>query len=189
MLVWGQETYRKQIPFDKANVATFSSTVGCKQFRLFRACLDDHDRDQKESESFTTFDATLIVDDEEDGSEEHVSADVDEPIARMTPAALCSIDVDDDVGYAKTTGHHDTSYERYKNVATLEDVAEDEFNGQMKPTSEILLWQYRMWHISFFCLQTMARTVYCHDDSVTADCLSVHRACTEFDQTSEAHQE
>ena len=24
MLVWGQETYRKRIPFDKANVATFS---------------------------------------------------------------------------------------------------------------------------------------------------------------------
>jgi hypothetical protein len=55
---------RKPRP-DKANVATFSTTAGCKQFRIFRACLDDLDQDQQESESFTAFDATLIVDDED----------------------------------------------------------------------------------------------------------------------------
>ena len=52
----------------------------------------------------------------------------------------------EDIGYDRTTGHHDSSYERNKNVATIEDIPEDEFEGKMKPTSEILLWYCRLGH-------------------------------------------
>jgi hypothetical protein len=74
-----------------------------------------------------------------------------------TDISDCAAD-EDDVGYTKTTGPHDTSYEKYENVATIKDVPEDEFEGRMKPTSEILLWHYRLGHISFSRLQTMAKT-------------------------------
>jgi hypothetical protein len=38
-LVWGQEKFSRRITFDKSNVATFSTTAGCKNFRMFQACL------------------------------------------------------------------------------------------------------------------------------------------------------
>ena len=63
LLVWGQEAFRKQIPFDKSNVTTFLTTTGCKQFRMIRACLEETEDDHPEEGSFTAFDATLIVDD------------------------------------------------------------------------------------------------------------------------------
>ena len=166
MLVWGQEAYRKRIPFDKANVATFSTTSGCKQFRIFRACLEDADGDQEERESFMAFDATLIVDDEDDEqipdkqdmSDDESITPIPERGSTTHERSVRDEDDDDDVGYTKTTGHHDTSYEKYKDVATIEDFPEDEFEGRMRPTSEIMLWHNRLGHIPFSRLQTMAKT-------------------------------
>jgi GAG-pre-integrase domain len=166
MLVWGQEAYRKRIPFDKANVATFSTTAGCKQFRIFSACLEDVGGDHDGSEeSFTAFDATLIVDDEDDDQDprdNESSAADDESLAPIpetrTTHPIPGREDDDDVGYTKTEGHHDTSYEKYKDVATIEDVPEDEFEGRMQPTAEIMLWHYRLGHIPFSRLQIMAKS-------------------------------
>ena len=69
-LVWGQEAYQKRIPLDKSNVASFTTTAGCKEFRIFRACLEETDDDLSEEGSFKAFDATLIVDDEDDDVEQ-----------------------------------------------------------------------------------------------------------------------
>ena len=54
-----------QIPFDKSNVATFATSSGCENFRTFQACLEAADESGDEV-GFTAFDATLIVDDEDD---------------------------------------------------------------------------------------------------------------------------
>ena len=53
-LVWGQRVYRRQIPFDKSNVATFTTSAGCKNFRLFRECLDAIDDDKVRQSSTPT---------------------------------------------------------------------------------------------------------------------------------------
>jgi hypothetical protein len=66
MLVWGQKKFRKKIPFDKSNVATFTTTPGCKNFRLFRACLEATNEDKIDACKCVAFDATLIEDDEDD---------------------------------------------------------------------------------------------------------------------------
>ena len=42
-LVWGQEAFQKRIPLDKSNVASFTTTARCKEFRVFRACLEEID--------------------------------------------------------------------------------------------------------------------------------------------------
>ena len=72
MIVWGQQRFRKIIPFDKSNVAPFSTTPGCKEFRVFRACLEEgqgrNDEREEGLQDVVAFDATLIVDDEEDGN-------------------------------------------------------------------------------------------------------------------------
>ena len=147
-LVWGQEAYQKRIPLDKSNVASFTTTAGCKEFRVFRACLEETDDDLSEEGSFKAFDATLIVDDEDDDFEQDQEdgrgPEDDESIApipqpRRSVRGGQSAEDPEDIGYDRTTGHHDTSYERYKTVATIEDIPEDAFEGKMKPTSEILL--------------------------------------------------
>jgi hypothetical protein len=69
LLVWGQQKYRKKIEFDKSNVATFTTSAGCKNFRIFRACLDAEGDETASKDSpgqYTAFDATLIEDDEDD---------------------------------------------------------------------------------------------------------------------------
>ena len=58
--------------------------AGCKQFRVFRACLEESDNDLREDEGFAAFDATLIVDDEVDdvgGNQEGNESNDDESIA------------------------------------------------------------------------------------------------------------
>jgi hypothetical protein len=61
------------------------------------------------------------------------------------------------------TGNHDTSYDRY--TATIEDIAEDAFEGKLKPTAEVMLWHYRLGRIPFSRLQTMAKARdYCRED-------------------------
>jgi hypothetical protein len=65
MLVWGQQGFRRQIPFDKSNVATFATSSGCKNFRFFKACLEADDQGG-DKVGFTAFEATLIADDEDD---------------------------------------------------------------------------------------------------------------------------
>lgn len=169
MIVWGQQKYRKIIPFDKSNVATFSTTPGCKDFRIFRACLETgHDDETKEEglQDIVAFDATLIVDDEDDGEPNNdLETDDDESIEPTQQGGdskrsfLTSDDqsVGDDIGYTKTTGHHDTSYEKYNNIAVIEDVEDDAFKGRLKPTAEVLLWHYRLGHIPFSRIQTMAK--------------------------------
>jgi hypothetical protein len=161
MLVWGQRKYRRRIPLDKSNVATFSTTAGCKKFRVFQACLEAVESDGDDATAYTAFDATLIVDDEEDFREDPSSGDEDAdddasivPIQQPTRGPGRADD-DDDPGYTKTTGHHETSYDKY--TATVDDVEDDEFDGKLKPTSEILLWHYRLGHIPFSRLQTMAK--------------------------------
>ena len=165
-LVWGQEAYQKRIPLDKSNVASFTTTAGCKEFRVFRACLEETDDDLSEEGSFKAFDATLIVDDEDDDVEQDQEdgrgPEEDESIApipqpRRSVRGGESAEDPEDIGYDRTTGHHDTSYERYKTVATIEDIPEDEFEGKMKPTSEILLWHCRLGHVPFSRLQSMAK--------------------------------
>ena len=171
-LVWGQQQFTRRIPLDKSNVATFETSPGCKNFRLFRACLDAIDDDGEEANSegkFTAFDANLIVDDEDD--DDLVATTVDEneddesivPILQVggTPdqqqLGKVNEDGDSDEGYTRTTGHHDTSFEHYKDVATIEDVENDAFDGKLKPTSELLLWHCRLGHVPFSRLVTMAK--------------------------------
>jgi Reverse transcriptase (RNA-dependent DNA polymerase)/GAG-pre-integrase domain len=165
MLVWGQQKYRRRIPLDKSNVATFSTTAGCKMFRVFQACLESAEEEDPGSTAYTAFDATLIIDDEDDfpNESDHRGSDDDDEssIVPIQPPATNRIeshlgDDRDDPGYSATTGNHETSYDKY--TATIEDVAEDEFDGKLKPTTEILLWHFRLGHIPFSRLQTMAKT-------------------------------
>ncbi len=162
MLVWGQRRFKKTIAFDKSNVATFATTAGCKKFRIFQACLESGRSDFNESteESFTAFDATLIEDDEDDKLAPTEAENDDAPIfTAHAPQRNIDGETDDstEAGYTPTTGHHDTSYERYGSVALVEDVEEDSFDGKLKPTGEILLWHYRLGHIPFSRLQNMAK--------------------------------
>ena len=161
MLVWGQQQYRKRIGFDKSNVATFSTSPGCKQYRTFCACAEALKKTRSEKGEYTAFDATLIVDDEDDDppvdstkrdtSDDESMAPIIQPTARNQPGV-----VDDDEGYNPKTGHHETSYKRYNNVATIEDVEEDSFDEKLTPTSELLLWHCHLGHVPFSRLQAMA---------------------------------
>jgi hypothetical protein len=160
-LIWEQEKFSRKIPFDKSNVATFSTTAGCKQFRLFQACLASAE-DAEEEKGLTAFDATLIVDDEDDEEPERYPAPTGEegddkalivPIRQFPRGSDDQQPDHEDPGYAPGTGHHETLYDKYNTVATVEDV----FAGKLKPTAEILLWHYRLGHIPFSRLQTMAK--------------------------------
>jgi hypothetical protein len=153
MLVWGQQKYRKWIPLDKSNVATFSTTAGCKQFRIFQACLKASEDDAAVADAYTAFDATLIVDDEDDYPSEHVPSEegidddasigqIEQPVARDRDQSTVD---NDDPGYSTTTGNHETSYHKY--TAT-----------ELKPMPEILLWHFRLGHMPFSRFQTMAKT-------------------------------
>ena len=66
-------------------------------------------------------------------------------------------DNQEDQGYTKTSGHHDTSYDAYKNVAVVEDVEEDSFAGKLTATAELLLWHFRLGHVPFSRLLNMAK--------------------------------
>lgn len=160
MLVWGQHKFRRQIPFDKSNVATFATSSGCKNFRIFQACLEAADESGEEV-GFTAFDATLIVDDEDDGQSQGTTTndEVDDDVSiipiRRNEEGAESHPYEDDPGYSKTSGNHDTSYDKYTTM--IEDVDEDVFEGKLKPTAEIMLWHYRLGHIPFSRLQTMAK--------------------------------
>ena len=169
-LVWGQQRFSRRIPLDKSNVATFETSPGCKNFRLFRACLDavDDDKEVNAGGAFTAFDANLIVDDEDDVDLGVTTVDENEDDESIVPIlqvggttvsqqAPQGTDADDDVGYAKSTGHHDTSYDHYNDVATIEDIENDAFDGKLKPTSELLLWHCRLGHVPFSRLVTMAK--------------------------------
>ena len=170
MIVWGQQRFKKTIPFDKSNVATFSTTPGCKEIRIFRACLENEQTNVDREEGLqhvVVFDATLIVDDEDDPSEEESQEkhlDDDEsivPVGKQNGSHGLTAEEkgndEEDEGYVKQTGHHDTSYEKYRNVAVVEDVEDDAFEGRLKPTAEMLLWHYRMGHVPFPRIQTMAK--------------------------------
>ena len=61
----------------------------------------------------------------------------------------------EDPWYSVTSGKHDTSYDKY--TAMIERDNEDEFDGKLKPTTELSLWHYRLGHIPFSRLQTMAK--------------------------------
>lgn len=167
VLVWGQQKYRKRIPFDKSNVASFNTSAGCKNFRVFRACIEDtDDQIDRVSNDYIAFDANLIVDDEDDYPEEERRHDEgtgsdDEPsvISIQQPARI-QVDhsEEEDVsgpGYSKTTGNHETSYDHYS--ALIEDVPEDEYDGKLKPTSELMLWHCRLGHVPFSRIQQMAK--------------------------------
>ena len=172
-LVWGQQKFSRQIPFDKSNVATFETSPECKNFRLSRACLDavDDDEEAKPEGSFTAFDANLIVDDED--KDDLVVATVDDtdeddksivPILQVGGTSdqqravqASSVDNDSGTGYTKTNVHHDTSFDHYHDVATIEDVENDDFDGKLKPTSELLLWHCRLGHVPFSRLISMAK--------------------------------
>ena len=166
-LVWGQQQYRKTIDFDKSNVATFSTSPGCKHYRAFCACVDSMEHHKVDNSNnkgeFTAFDATLIIDDEDDDPPSDVSGEPSDdesitPIQRPEAGRVHQRDADDDIGYTKATGHHETSYETYnKDVATIENVEEDSFNGKLPPTAELLLWHYRHGHVPFSRLQAMAK--------------------------------
>jgi hypothetical protein len=58
--------FRKTIPFNTTNVTAFSITAECKCFRAFKACLESLDKTETKAGSFTEFDATLIMDKEDD---------------------------------------------------------------------------------------------------------------------------
>jgi hypothetical protein len=126
MHLWGQQKYCRQIPLDKSNVATFSTTAGCMKFRVFQACLEAVESDGDEDNAYTAFDVTLIVDNEEDFQAELTPADEDvddgvsiDPIQQQPTRGPGRADDDNDPGYTKTTGHHETSYDKYS--ATVED--------------------------------------------------------------------
>ena len=141
-LVWGQQRFSRRIPLDKSNVATFETSPGCKNFRMFRACLDaiDNDEEANASGEFIAFDANLIVDDEDDDDPFVTTVDENEDDESIVPIlqvggntaqqqAPSNDAEDDDVGYTKITGHHDTSYDHYNNdVATIEDIENDAFD-------------------------------------------------------------
>ena len=136
-------------------MATFATTAGCKQFRVFRACLEAINPTDDEVGAFTAFDATLIEDDEDDPSTS-ASNDDDASIIPFPSEAPARHDTEDK-GYLPTTGHHDTSYDRYSDVAKIEDIEEDAVDGKLKPTGEMLLWHYRLGHVPFSPLQSMAK--------------------------------
>ena len=189
LLVWGQQKYRKKITFDKSNVATFTTSAGCRDFRTFRACLDAQGAEETEEgteECFTAFDATLIVDDEDDDLKDDDETEENEeddqsiiPVTTQHPTSHEKGNDKDEPGYSIGTGHHDTSYDTYQNVVTIEDVEEDSFEGKLKPSSEILLWHYRLGHIPFSRLQTMARKGCCQSDSQIAGYPNARHACME----------
>ncbi|KAI2507113.1 hypothetical protein MHU86_7280 [Fragilaria crotonensis] len=163
----GTKKFSKKIPFDKSNVATFTTTPGCKNFRLFRACLEATDDDEIDVCECVAFDATIIEDDEDDEvteqqSEYHEDDASIEPVPQTLhqgPSVQIQMAADDqeEQGYTKTTGHHDTSYDAYKNVAVVEDVEEDSFAGKLTATAELLLWHYRLGHVPFSRLVNMAK--------------------------------
>ena len=167
LLVWGQQKYRKIIKFDKSNVATFSTTPGGKEFRIFHACLEAGQEVEEKEEGLqdvVAFDATLIVDDEADNDATEPSQNISEDNESIIPirqednqSGNTTSDSDDDAGYTKTTGHHDTSCDKYRNLAVVEDVESGAFEGRLKPTAEVLLWHYRLGHIPFSRIQTMAK--------------------------------
>ena len=167
LLVWGQQKYRKKIELDKSNVATFTTSAGCKNFRIFRACLDAEGKDIAPTGSpgsYTAFDATLIEDDEDinvNNESEVGDPEDDETInpgsTNQNPARDDQNNDEDGPGYSKSTGHHDTSYDTYQNIPVVEDAEDDAFDGKLKPSSEVLLWHYRLGYIPFSRLQTMAK--------------------------------
>jgi hypothetical protein len=155
-LVWGQERFSRRIPLDKSNVATFSTTAGCKNFRVFQACIEATDDKDPDERPFTAFDATLIEDDEDDfptdptASEETTDNDAS-IIPVQQPGRLQGqkdIEENEDPGYSRTTGNHNTSYDKY--TATIENEVDDEFDGKLKPTTELMLWHYRLGHVPLF---------------------------------------
>jgi hypothetical protein len=173
MIVWGQQKYRKIIPFDKSNVATFSTMPGCKAFRIFCACFEagqDNEGLEEGLQDTIAFDATLIVDDEADNDEvarndEH-EPDDDKSNTPITIQGGCQRDAiisdeqskGDNTGYiVKSMGHHDIFYEKDKNVAVVEDGEDDAFEGRLKPTAKVLLWHFQLGHIPFSRIQTMAK--------------------------------
>ena len=167
LLVWGQQKYRKKIDLDKSNVATFTTSAGCKNFTIFRACLDAEGEETASKDSpgsYTAFNATLIKDDEGDNINDESEVDDPEddetiiPVStNQNPARDDQNNDEDGTGYSKATGHHDTSDDTYQNIPVVEDVEDDAFDGKLKPSSEVLLWHYRLGHIPLSRLQTMAK--------------------------------
>ncbi len=161
MHVWGQQKYRKRIPLDNSNVAAITTSAGCKNFRVFRACLEATGEEEETTGGYTAFDANLIVDDEDNYPQNGESADEGNSSnddASLTPMIQPSDTIDQrqhkddtDPGYSMTTGNHETSYDRY--AALIEEVPKDEFDGKLKPTSELMLWHCRLGHVPFSRLQ------------------------------------
>jgi hypothetical protein len=163
--VWGQQKYRKRIPFDNSNVAAITTSAGSKNFRVFRACLEATGKEEETTGGYTAFDANLIVDDEDNYPQNGESADEGNSSfddASLTPMIQPSDTIDQrqheddtDPGYSMTTGNHETSCDRY--AALIEEVSKDEFDGKLKPTSERMLWHCRLGHVPFSRLQQMAK--------------------------------
>jgi hypothetical protein len=56
-------------------------------------------------------------------------------------------------------GQYQTSYDAYERHANIiEDDSHHTNGAKLEPTREILLWHYRMGHLPFARLQTMARS-------------------------------
>lgn len=118
-----------------------------------QACLESVDESETKAGSFTAFDATLIVDNEDNEPILSTSNADAEPIVTVHRSSPNRDDdngpAEEDEGCASDTGHHLTSYDRYKNVATIQNIEDDAFDGKLKPTGEILLWHYRLGHVPF----------------------------------------
>ena len=168
LLVWGQRTYSRKIPFDKSNVATFATSAGCKNFRMYQAC---HEAvgDATELQGVKAFNVNIIFDDEDDEPiastemAEQFSAQggdgASEPATKEQEQKARSEQTDhDQVGYDDCTGNHSTSYDKYAGSTIVEDTElEEELAGKVTPTGELMLWHYRLGHIPFSRLQTMSR--------------------------------
>ena len=63
-LNWGQRKYMKRIPYNKANVATFWTTAGCRAYRAYKTTFEERVPDAEQEP--TAFNTTVVTDDEAD---------------------------------------------------------------------------------------------------------------------------
>lgn len=160
-LVWGQRRFKRTIPFDKANVATFETSAGSRNFRIFNACHNASLPTEDHQPSVTMFNTLTVTDDEYDDNDMSDDESVDAQSAQTCPASTENDKAPPEhlVGYKEDTRNHTTSYDAYtKHVNVIEDDLHQTNGLKLDPTGELLLWHYRLAHLPFTRLQNMAKS-------------------------------
>ena len=160
-LVWGQRRFKRTIPFDKANVATFETSAGSRKFRIFNACHEASLTTEQQTPAMTMFNTMTVTDDEGDDNELSDDESVNEQTAQTSPTMTKNdegVPNDDTMGGYNDTGNHATSYDAYtKHVNVIENDLHQANGEKLEPTGELLLWHYRLAHLPFARLQNMAK--------------------------------